>query len=106
MYESLKEWCVFPVKLCHVSSKSMSGDVSYSEPVLEYCYRTADVKTITDKTGKQYISSAQLYFKEDSSVSISDLIILPESNTEQEIRAINVYFDATTCTKSISVVYL
>lgn len=106
MYDSLKEWCTFPVNIHKHSSFSISGDEILSKSTIVNGYRVDEMRKIVDKEGKEYISNVHVYFPPEVSITLEDMISFPEATTPREIRKIGGFSDGNTGTLSIAVVYL
>lgn len=105
MYESLKEWCRFPVTINRTSGKNAAGD-STSTAVSVNAYRMDVMQTITDKNGKEYASSSQVFFKEDTAIDEADTLSFSDISGKFEIRKLSSYFDGVTGGVSLYVAYL
>lgn len=106
MFESVREWCVFPVNVHRYSGRKASGDVNYADPVVEKCYRVGDMRTITDKFGKEYVSFSHIYLPPEVAITMDDRVSFPDDPVPRDIRRLSGYFDGNTGKLSMWVVYL
>ena len=106
MYESLLEWCKFPIDVHHRNGTEISGDPKYDSAKSYNGYRVDEMQTITDKTGKEYVSRMKVYFPPSVDVSEDDRISFKEAPEKREIRKLGGFSDGNTGTLSIIVVYL
>lgn len=105
MFDSLKAWCRFPVFLHKYIGTDITGDVTYAEPVEVLGYRVDEMRNITDKYGKQYVSQATVYFQPTVDVTEADCLSF-DTGPKYEIRKLGGYFDGNTGALSIKVAYL
>ena len=106
MYNSLLEWCRFPVEVHHRSGFDVSGEAKYDKMVIYKGYRVDEMQVITDKTGKEYVSRMKIYFPPSVDVSEDDKISFKEAPEKREIRKLGGFSDGNTGQLSIIVVYL
>lgn len=106
MYESLIEWCRFPVNVYHRNGTTLSGDAKYDVAKSYNGYIVNEMQTIQDKTGKEYVSRARIYFPPNVVVSEDDMISFVGEQEKHEIRKLSGFNDGNTGTLSIIVVYL
>lgn len=106
MFQSLLEWCKFPVFVHSYSGMSGTGDYNYADPVKHMCYREDASIAITDKLGKEYISRARVYFKPDAIVKEEDTLSFPDDPIPREIRKLGGYYDGNTGKLDIRIAYL
>ena len=105
MFESLNEWIRFPVTINRVSGKNAAGD-PVSSAVSVNAYIVDIVQTIKDKNGKEYASSSQVFFKEDTAIDENDTLSFPDKSGTFEIKKLSCYYDGTTGSISLRVAYL
>ena len=105
MFDSIKEWARFPVTINRVSGKNAAGD-SISTATSAYGYIVDIVQTIKDKTGKEYASSSQVFFEEDTTIDENDTLSFPNKSGTFEIKKLSCYYDGTTGSVSLYVAYL
>lgn len=105
MYESLLEWCRFPVNVHTRIGTFAGGDPKYDEPYPYNGYRVDQVTNIVDKDGEHYVSMTQVYFPPAVPVTVEDVLSFEEEIT-YEIRKIGGFYDGNDGTLSILVVYL
>lgn len=106
MYETLIEWCVFPVNVHRFVKVKPSGDKEYAEATVEKGYRVDEVRNITDKTGAVYTSYSHVYFPATVAMSADDCLSFPDDTRQREVRKLGGFYDGTTGELSIRVVYL
>lgn len=106
MYESLIEWCKFPVYIHRRTGYSIAGDEVFQEPVICKGYRVDEIKEIVDKTGSEYLSSTQVYFHPSAPVTSEDMLSFPNDTKPREIRKLGGYYDGNTGALDIIVIYL
>lgn len=105
MYNSLRQWCRFPVNVSAFIRIDPSGDAVYDLPDEHCCYRADKIVAITDKFGVRYESNTQLYFPAELAISEEDVISFGDGPA-QTIHRINGFYDGNTGEQDIKVVYL
>lgn len=106
MFEALRAWCQFPIKIHTYTGPTAAGDQGHASPVTHNGYRVDLMEEITDKFGEQYVSATRVYFPEEVSVTQDDLISFEHSEAKYEIRRIGGFYDGNTGKLDISVIYL
>jgi hypothetical protein len=106
MFESLQEWCRFPVNVYRKTGMAASGDASYASAASINGYRVDEMRVITDKTGKEYVSHTHVYFPPSANVTADDMISFPDDTKKREIRKLGGFSDGNTGVLDIIVVYL
>lgn len=105
MYESLLDWCKFPVTIHRKEGFTAGGDPRFADPIRAFCYRVSKVKVITDKTGSEYASMSHFYLPPETNITVDDMVSFGDDQ-KVEVRGLNCFFDGTTGEASIWVVYL
>lgn len=106
MYESLLEWCKFPIYVYNNNSMSLSGDIQLDPKETYYGYRVDEAEQIVDKSGKEYLSATKVYFPPCVEITADDKIAFTTTETPREIRKVGGFYDGNTGTIDIKVVYL
>ncbi len=106
MYESLVAWCKFPVLIYPHTGHSVSGDEIESAAVTAYGYRVDEMRKITDKDGKEYVSNAHVYFPPEVTITVDDMLSLVPDSKPREIRKLGGYSDGETGKLDLIVAYL
>lgn len=102
MYDSLKEWINVPYQRKRFLKYTGAGVKIFDEPTTSLCYPTGDVRFVTDVSGKQVVSTGQLYVPGDEPIEMSDAVIF--EGQERAILRITTYY--RNGNKDIKVVYL
>lgn len=105
MFSSLKEWCRFPVTIHSRTGTNAAGD-PIASTVETTCFKVDVMQMITDKTGKEYASSSQVFFKEDTAITEDDFLSFTGRSGTFEIRKLSTYNDGTVGKVSLFVAYL
>lgn len=106
MYESLLEWCRFPVTIHQQTGFDKAGDTTYTSSS-ENGYIVDEIKRIIDKTGKEYLSYSHVYFPAHVNVGENDMLEFPsDAGRKREIYKKSTFYDGTLGEASIHVVYL
>lgn len=106
MYESLLEWCRFPVNIHYHNGHTIAGDDTHAAPVSKNGYRVDEMRVIQDKTGNQYVSYTHVYFPQTVDVSEDDQISFPDNVAPRDIKKVSGFYDGTLGALSLRVIYL
>lgn len=102
MYASLKEWINVPYQYKRFVKYNGAGVKEFAEPIDSLCYPTGDVRFVTDISGKQVVSTGQLYVPGDEPIEMSDSVVF--DGQERAILRITTYYREGV--KDLKVVYL
>lgn len=105
MFESLREWCRFPIEVHTRTGNTAGGDPKYAPPIEYRGYRVDEVVAITDKHGENYVSTSRVYFPPEVVITEEDLLSFG-TDVSYEIRKIGGFYDGNDGAISILVVYL
>lgn len=104
MFNSLRKWCNYTISVVKFDAPTLSGDRELDQTIQVECYPVDGMLLITDKYGKEYVSTTQLYIPSEYAIDENDMILY-NGNT-YEIRKLTGYYDATLAKESIKVIYL
>ena len=90
MFNSLKEWLDIPVVIKPYLKRTGTGTKEFGASRSELCYAEGEVKSITNKDGKEIKSMKQLYL--DGKVTISELDNVVFEDRESEIVSIGYFY--------------
>lgn len=105
MYESLREWACFPIKIHSKAGMDASGDPIPGDISSVEGYRVDNVVNIVDTDGIDYVSMTQIYFPPEIEVSLDAMIEL-DDGLKYKIRKLSGFYDGVEKALSIRVVYL
>lgn len=103
MFKSLRSWATIPIRLYPFHEEDAMGDSKFYDPIDAVCYAEGGLKLITDRMGKEVVSSTTLYIDAEAySISPYDEIVF--EGTRHKIKLRTSYYDAGRL--SLWVVYL
>lgn len=107
MFDSLVQWCRFPVYIITPTSYDAFGSPrGVSETVQAKCYKADEMRLITNKSGEEYRSYTQIYLPATVDISLQSTVKFTEGETSREIQKIDTFNDGNKGVADCVVAYL